>query len=252
MLKTCARTGVLLLALFSTVCAVGITSVENIVHSQSLALDPQLASYAVNVHVVLQIHEHPDSGSRAKQDPAAVAACQANVVRIVDRNAAAGIRVVVAEGFYAAGSLDHPQPITVRDINQQQGRKAKWLLAQRADLTVYGFELEPLNDFGVRVVEELGRSIDALDDLAAPAEINGPAHRALVREEVTRLNLWHSGIVPQRSFLGLQTALAVALARGEKAVQLLIGREHWPDLVYAANRHRDVRIRLLRSDCELH
>jgi hypothetical protein len=42
----------------------------------------------------------------------------------------------------------------------------------------------------------------------------------------------------------------VALARGEDQVQLVIGREHWSDLVYGINRHRDIRIRLIPYSCE--
>ncbi len=71
-----------------------------------------------------------------------------------------------------------------------------------------------------------------------------------MQAEVARLNLWHAGVMPARSFLALQTALAVALARRENQVQLLIGKEHWSDLVYAVGRHDDVRLRLVPYPCE--
>ena len=57
-------------------------------------------------------------------------------------------------------------------------------------------------------------------------------------------------VVPERSFLALQTALAVALARHENQVQLIIGKQHWSDLVYAVNRQQDVRLRLVPYPCD--
>jgi hypothetical protein len=71
-----------------------------------------------------------------------------------------------------------------------------------------------------------------------------------IQDEVTRLTLWYAGVIPQRSFLALQTALTVALARREHQVQLVIDKEHWSDSVYAINHNADVRIQLIPYSCE--
>lgn len=184
-----------------------------------------------------------------------VAACQAKIVEWVGNIARSGARSVIVEGLYLVGSFDKPEPITVGEIDEGERGKAKWRLAQRSDLSVYGFELKPLNDFGAGIVSQFGKSIaqaQALSERLGPA-MSAQDHQLQdqhIQDEFTRLNLWYAGVIPERSFLALQTALAVALARGENAVQLVIGKQHWGDLVYAANRHPDVRLRLVPYACD--
>ena len=223
------------------------------VQSRSLTRDDPLASYRVTIHVILQVHENPVESVRALQDQTRVDACQQNLVSIALKIADRGVRAVVVEGIYGAGTLEKPQPVVVAELTDKEREEARWLLAERTDLAVYGFELKPLNEFGYTVVNQLGSAIARLRDAARRSSGNAAAQeqeRALLQEEVTRLNLWHAGVVAERSFLALQTALAVALARGENQVQLVIGKEHWSDLVYAINRQRDVRLRLIPYSCE--
>lgn len=245
----------LLAVLFAGCGAIENQPAIEIVESQSVANANASAKFAVTVHVILQEHENPTPDGRAKQDQNKVAVCQANVVELASRIAVSGARAVVVEGLYAAGSLAKPEAISVKEITDAERRNAKWLLAQRDDVTVYGLELRPLNEFGITVIGEMGKSIEQANDIAEQA---GSAlgleeqrrYDRLIQEEFTRLNLWYAGVIPERSFFALQTALAVALARSENAVQLVIGKQHWGDLVYAANRHPDVRIRLVPYTCD--
>lgn len=226
-----------------------------VVESRAVAGNPALANYFVTVHVLLQVHEHPDAQQRARQDAHRVAACQENIVASALRLAEGGVRAIVAEGLYAEGTPDKPEPVRLAQISPTKVRSAKWLLAGRTDLSVYGFELKPLNEFGIGVVSQLGtsaaqareRAKDGYDAMSPEAQEEYARH---IQDEITRLNLWYAGVVPERSFLALQTALAVASARRENQVQLLIGKQHWSDLVYAVNRHQDVRLRLVPHPCE--
>ena len=226
-----------------------------VVESRAIAADPDLANFSVTVHVLLQVHEHPDEQRRAIQDARQVAACQERVVATALRLAAQGARASVVEGRYAAGTPDQPEPLRTAQAPATIIPSAKWILAGRAELAVYGFEARPFNEFGVTVVRELGASAARARELAkdgyeALSEVDQAEYGRLVQDEVTRLNLWHAGVMPARSFLALQTALAVALARRDSQVQLLIGKQHWIDLLYAVDRHDDVRLRLVPYPCE--
>lgn len=225
------------------------------IESRSLVDNPALANYLVTVHVLLQVHEHPDAQQRAQQDAQRVAACQENMVTTALRLAEDGVRGIVAEGLYADSTLEKPEPVRPAQVPATAIASAKWMLASRGDLAVYGFELKPLNEFGVGVVSRLGTSATAARALAKDgydgmSQENKDEYARLIQDEVTRLNLWYAGVMPERSFLALQTALAVALARRENQVQLLIGKQHWSDLVYAVDRHTDVRLRLVPYPCE--
>lgn len=225
------------------------------VESPNVARRSVTAQYAVTLHVILQEHENPVEEARAKQDLQRVALCQANVVQWASKIAASGARAIVVEGLFANGSFTKPEPITVTEISEEERAKAKWLLAQRADLAVYGFELRALNEFGIDVIGQMGNSIAAAEEITQSAggvlsiEAQQKYDR-LLQEEFNRLTLWYAGVIPERSFLALQTALAVALSRGDKEVQLVIGKQHWGDLVYAASRHADVRLRLIPYSCD--
>lgn len=225
------------------------------VESRALTVDRELANFSVTVHVLLQVHEHPDPQLRANQDVRQVAACQERVVATALRLAEQGARAIVVEGLYAAGTPDRPEALSPAQAPPTAIPSAKWLLAGRAELAVYGFEARPFNEFAVALVRELGTSAARARELAkdgyvALSEADKAEYDRLVRDEVARLNLWHAGVMPARSFLALQTALAVALARRENQVQLLIGKQHWSDLLYAVGRHDDVRLRLVPYPCE--
>ena len=216
---------------------------------------PSLAPFFVTVHVLLQVHEHPDEATRAKEDKARILACQERIVANALRLGESGVRAIVAEGIYGVGSLDKPLPVEASQFAQSNTVRAAEILAARPELAVYGFELKPLNEFGMTVVKQLGSSAARAREIGK--EISETSHpgndeeiNRLIQDESTRLNLWYAGLVPERSFLALQTALAVALARRENQVQLIIGRAHWSDLVYAVNRHQDVRLRLVPYPCE--
>jgi hypothetical protein len=151
--------------------------------------------------------------------------------------------------------LDNPVPVEAKQFAQSNKARAAERLAGHSDLAVYGFELKPLNEFGMAVVKQLGsaaaRAREVGEDGSGASKAgNDEGMARLIQDQSTLLNLWYAGLVPERSFLALQTALAVALARRENQVQLIIGRAHWSDLVYAVNRHQDVRLRLVPYACE--
>jgi len=226
-----------------------------VVQSRMSGARPSLAPFFVTVHVLLQVHEHPDEATRAKEDKARILACQERIVANALRLGESGVRAIVAEGIYGVGSLDKPLPVEASQFAQSNTVRAAEILAARPELAVYGFELKPLNEFGMTVVKQLGSSAARAREIGK--EISETSHpgndeeiNRLIQDESTRLNLWYAGLVPERSFLALQTALAVALARRENQVQLIIGRAHWSDLVYAVNRHQDVRLRLVPYPCE--
>lgn len=245
-----------LLVLFGSGCATvrPLSRIES-VESRSIAANPALANYLVTVHVLLQVHENPDETIRATENKARISACQDRIVVNALRLGESGIRAIVAEGIYGVGSLDKPVPVDATQFAQTNTNRAAEVLAARSDLAVYGFELKPLNELGMAVVKQLGVSAARAREIGkVNSGISKPGNEEeitrLVQDETTLLNLWHAGLVPERSFLALQTALAVALARRENQVQLIIGRAHWGDLVYAINRHPDVRLRLVPYPCE--
>lgn len=246
----------LVLVLLGSGCAVVAPLVPvELVESRSISANPALANYLVTVHVLLQFHEHPDEQERAVQDANQVAACQQNIVATALRLAEGGARAIVAEGLYAVGTLDKPERVQAAQVPAPNATSAKWILASRSDLAVYGFEMGPFNEFGVAVVTQLGTSAAKARELAkdgyeALSQESKDEHGRLIQDDVVRLNLWYAGVMPERSFLALQTALAVALARRENQIQLIIGKAHWSDLVYAVNRHADVRLRLVPYPCE--
>ena len=226
-----------------------------VVQSRTSDARPSLAPFFVTVHVLLQVHEHPDEAIRATEDKARISVCQERIVANALRLSENGVRAIVAEGIYGAGSLDKPLPVDAKQFAQSNKDNAAEILAARPELAVYGFELKPLNEFGISVLKELGSSATRARELGRSSSgITKPSDdqeiNRLVQDESTRLNLWHAGLVPARSFLALQTALAVALSRRENQVQLIIGRAHWSDLVYAVDRHDDVRLRLVPYPCE--
>ena len=225
-----------------------------VIESRGIVSKQRLSEFPVTVHVILQIHEHPDPKRREIQDMGKLAACEESIVSTVLSIAENGVPAVVVEGFYFAGTFDKPASIAISEVPRSDRIQSKWILASQKNLFVYGFEVKFLNDLAGWVVKELGKSADKAVQLGKePRSKDGETNKIevakLVQEEVTRLNLWHAGIIPERSFLALQTALAVALARQETQVQLVIGKLHWADLVYAANRHPDVRLRLVPYEC---
>ena len=225
-----------------------------VLESRGIVSKQQLSEFPVTVHVILQIHEHPDPTRRALYDMGKVAACQESLVSTVLSIAENGAPAVVAEGLNFTGTFDNPKPIPVSEVPREDQIDARWILASKKDVSVYGFEVKLLNDLAGWVLKELGKSVGRAVELgrenaSTDTEANKLEIAKLVQEEVTRLNLWHAGIIPERSFLALQTALAVALARRETQVQLVIGKLHWDDLVYAVNRHPNVRLRLVPYEC---
>jgi hypothetical protein len=211
-----------------------------------------LDTYIVNVHTILQVHPTPIAARRATQDLSALTACQNGVIATSLFLAGKGVNAVVVEGRYASGTLANPVALQISAVPRGAENDPKWALVGREGLAVYGSAIKFLDDFMLSTVNDLGRS-SALAQSMGKSESHSVAQvramETLVQEEITRLGLWHAGIVPAQSFIGLQTALAVALARNTKQVQLIIGKEHWPDLVYAINRQKDIRIRLVPYWC---
>lgn len=227
-----------------------------IVESRAVSDNPNyvLDSYVVSVHTILQVHTTPIVARRATQDTSALAACQDRVLSTALDLARKGITAVVVEGFYAEGPLKSPQPLTRQSSPRSDEIDAKWALLGQKELAVYGFAVRYLNDYSNAVVNDLGKSSAIAQSIEKNVgKESSVAQKAavdqLVQEEVTRVSIFRAGIVPTASFLGLQTALAVALARNERQVQLVIGKDHWDDLVYAINRQKDIRVRLVPYQC---
>jgi hypothetical protein len=253
--RFCAALLLIILALGAGCATVRQRPAIAVVQSRTSGARPSLAPFFVTVHVLLQVHEHPHEALRALEDKARIAACQERIVANALRLGERGVRGVVAEGIYSLGSLDKPQPVDSKQFAQTNKNSAAEIIAAHSELAVYGFELKPLNDFGISVVKQLGTSAVRARELGKDSSgvsksSNDEEIDRLIQDESTRLNLWHAGLVPARSFFALQTALAVALARHENQVQLIIGRAHWSDLVYAIDRHDDVRLRLIPYPCE--
>jgi hypothetical protein len=226
-----------------------------VVQSRVSGANPSLARFFVTVHVLLQVHENPDEAIRATEDKARILACQERIVANALRLGKSGVRAIVAEGIYGVGSLAKPVPVQGSQFTQPNKLRAAEILAANSDLAVYGFELKPLNEFGMVILQQLGSSAARAREIGKDGSgISKPENdeefTRLIQDDSTRLNLWHAGLVPERSFLALQTALTIALARHENQIQLIIGRAHWNDLVYAIDRHPDVRLRLVPYPCE--
>ncbi len=227
-----------------------------VVESQVIADNPNhvLEPYTVNVHVILQIHETPILARRATEDVGALIVCQERVLSTALFLAEKGVPAVVIEGFYAEGTLTNPSPLKDFEVPRRDSKDAKWTLLGRKELAVYGVAIRYLNDFSSAIANELGKSASVAQDIeksagGKPSAAQKMAVENLVQEEIARVNLWRAGILPTTSFLGLQTALAVALARNTRQVQLIIGRDHWPDLIYGINRQKDIRVRLVPYRC---
>ncbi len=226
------------------------------VESRSISDDsrPALDNYLISVHVILQHHLTPVIARQITQDQAAVAECQDQVYSTALELAKRGTNTVVIEGFYASGSLKNPQRLSGAPRPEAHRLDAKWALLGKG-LAIYGFGVRYLNEYSIAISNELGASSSSAQSIAkspgfASSAAKIAAAEKLTQEEVARVNVFLAGIVPTISFLGLQTALAVALAREERSVQLIIGKSHWDDLVYAINLHKDIRIRLIPYRCK--
>jgi hypothetical protein len=249
----CALVSVLMLVQVSGCATIKQEAAIAVVQSRASRASPVLAPFFVTVHVLLQVHENPVEAIRAKEDKGRIAACQERIVDEALRLGEGGVRAIVAEGMYGNGSLDKPVPVEASQFAPPNKMRAAEILAARSDLAVYGFELQPLNDLGASVVKQLGSAAAQAAKIAKDGSSNSANKEEitrLVQDESTRLNLWYAGVIPERSFLALQTALAVASSRHENQVQLIIGKQHWNDLVYAVNRHQDVRLRLVPHPCD--
>ena len=84
--------------------------------SRGIVSKQRLSEFPVTVHVILQIHEHPDPKRRELQDMGKVAACQESIVSTVLSIAENGVPAVVAEGLYFAGTFDKPASIAVSEV----------------------------------------------------------------------------------------------------------------------------------------
>ena len=213
-----------------------------------------LGAYTVTIHVHLQVHPHPDEDRMASTAPEVVQACQDRVVANAVQLGKEGVAVIVVEGLVAAGSLLRPEPVMITSVPSGEESRAKWRLVRRPDLIVYGFEEPAANQFGITIVKQLGQSAGKARQLLQDSQNEPPPdqdqeYRRLLQEEMNRLNLWYGGVIPERSFLALRTTLAVALARGARELQLLLGKEHWNDLVYATQRHEDMHLSLIPYEC---
>ncbi len=227
-----------------------------IVESKFIRENPNspLDSYIVNVHVILQVHPTPILARRDTQDSTSLAACQNSVMSTALFLADKGVNSVVVEGRYASGTLKNPVALQRSEVPRGHENDPKWALVGREGLAVYGFAIKFLDDYLLSTANELGQSSALAQSIAKPdsksiSVTQLEAVEKLVQEEIVRVSIWQAGIVPTQSFVGLQTALAVARARNTKQVQLIIGKAHWPDLVYAIDRQKDIRIRLVQYSC---
>ncbi len=216
--------------------------------------NPNLDPYLVSVHVLLQRHLTPVLANRSTQDQAVLTECQDQLYSTSLDLARRGVNAAVIEGFYGSGPLKSPRPLTGSVPPVVDPRDAKWALLG-SGLAIYGFAVRYLNDYSNALVNELGSSGAAAQALAKSPGFDSSAAKIaavekLTQEEVTRTSLYWAGIVPTISFLGLQTALAVALSRGDRNVQLIIGKHHWDNLIYAVNLHKDIRVRLISYSCK--
>ena len=110
------------------------------------------------MHVLLQVHENPDEAIRAKRIKPEYRHVRNELWLMRYALGESGMRAIVAEGIYGIGSLDKPVPVETIQFAPPNKLRAAEILAARSDLAVYGFELKPLNEFGMSVVKQLGSS----------------------------------------------------------------------------------------------
>lgn len=207
------------------------------------ALDPVEAAtssrgrqeHTVDVHVLLQIHEDPSTGeysTHAKR-------CQQQITSTVLKNAAQGARSVIVEGMPLMGSPTEPQVLPDELLARAYEADPLYSGAQLGrfeDLRLYGFESQ-YNQVG-------GQFIDT------HAEQTWLSPYSADSAWFEQLSLFAGVNVPLRSFEALQTALMVAFQNKEDAVQIIIGRAHWPDFEWAMQRDPRPAYRYIPYVCE--
>lgn len=202
----------------------------------------------VTLHVILQALPKQVDGREV--DTPESKRCREQAVSTVLHS---GVRAVVAEGNALRGSLAAPQPIP-----PGTGPNIGAVLADYQGVQVYGFELPAVEE---RWRLRMTQMRDAAADLTALRTAPLDDRTKLARLESIQRDFYAAqtefvvGAVPLRSFLALETALAVAAHRDLDEIFLILGSVHWPDIPHAlqtADRlgsDRFVGLRILRYEC---
>lgn len=208
----------------------------------------QRLGVGMTVHVLLQLHARYIDGQSIETE--ASRRCREQALATIRRS---GVRLIVVEGHNFQGTLDQPQPLEQGDAISIGGA-----LVRDGAFTVYGFERP---DILQRSVARMTEMRVTADQMTALRDEKLGQDEKLARLDVLQRSFYEAntefvlGAMPLRSFLALETALAVAHHHGEHEVFLVIGRSHWPDFPHAlqtADRlgnDRFVGLRLLRYDC---
>lgn len=192
--------------------------------------------HTVTVHVLLQVHEDPATGeysSNAKR-------CQEQIVSTVLKNAAQGADSVIIEGMPLLGEPTKPEVLPESLLAKSYEVDPLYsgsLLGRFKDLKLYGFE-SSYNQVG-------GQFIDTHSEQEWLSPYSAGS------EWFEQLSLFAGVNVPLRSFEALQTSLLVAFQNKADAVQLIIGRAHWPDFEWAMQRDPRPTYTYVPYVCEL-
>lgn len=162
-------------------------------------------------------------------------------------------RTVVVEGSPLRGSLSAPLPIAPGPAPNPGA-----VLADYRGVEVYGFELPTVEERWQHRIEEMRDSAEQITALkTAPLSDAEKLQRLdqIQRRFYAAQTEVVVGTLPLRSFLALETALAVAAHRGLDEIFLVLSAVHWPDIPHAlqtADRlgtDRFVGLRVLRYEC---
>ena len=207
------------------------------------------------IHVFLQRHGHLQDGERVETD--ASRSCAERVVATANVLVLEGVTAAVVEGLNLVGSYAAPEPATIRS-----GTSAAEQLTTIDGLTVYGFESKAIQPRSISQMNVMREAAGDLTYLKNNKTEFGDSDGQLARLHEIQQRLFPANTefviagTPLRSFQALQTAFAVADARHETGVMLLIGARHWPDFVHTVNQaarlgnDMHVGVQMIRYDCE--
>ena len=186
------------------------------------------------VHLILQIHADPANGEYSPE----AKSCQDKIVSTVLSNARKGATSVVLEGLPFQGSAQLPEPypqsVLLRALQDEHSAITK--LAKFEGLALYGFE-SPHHDVGGNFI-------------AIHSEQESISAYTADTEWFQNASLFMGVNVPLRSFEALQAALLIAQSQKVDQVQIVIGRAHDADFLYAMGRDPYPAYRFIPYYCQ--
>lgn len=187
--------------------------------------DSDRVSATLELHVMLQIHGTSKGQSEASR------VCGDQILATMAERARRGWPAVVAEGLNFEGTYAAPRPKA-----PLSGPTAAERMTTLERLAVYGFESPEVQGRSTDRMAEMSAARDDITELSKNrASYPDPLARLdEIREDMMPANTeFVAAGMPLRSFQAIQTAAAVADARDEDQVAIVIGAAHWPDFAHA-------------------